>query len=416
MLGNASHREGDRMNIAIFTDSFPPEISSCAVLMNELATEMTIRGHSVTVITYQPHGRINIDVSLPVETRENEITIIRIKAPQTHIRNLIRRGLNTIAASLLLERKSKAILKNSSFDVVLAYSPPLNLALSAAKFAREIDSRFFLILRDIFPQNAVDIGAITNKLVIRYFEKLEKSLYSASNFVLCQSDANKDFLENQRGLDSKKVKVLYNWLSLDNFDRIPTRDFRKELNIEDKFVALYGGTMGIYQGLEEVIALAERMKSKTDIVFLLIGNGIRKDNLISLVSKKQLDNVVFGDYVPPEDFPELARSADVGLMPLARGNTTPVVPGKLVSYLAAGLPILAFINRESVDTIRIINESNSGFCISDYDYSKIDKAFDRLYYDDSLRSAMGSNGRAYVQTHFTVQHALDIIEELFGNQ
>ncbi len=307
-------------------------------------------------------------------------------------------------------------MKNSSFDVVLAYSPPLNLALSAAKFAREIDSRFFLILRDIFPQNAVDIGAITNKLVIRYFEKLEKSLYSASDFVLCQSDANKDFLENQRGLDSKKVKVLYNWLSLDNFDRIPTRDFRKELNIEDKFVALYGGTMGIYQGLDEVIALAERMKSKTDIVFLLIGNGIRKDNLISLVSKKQLDNVVFGDYVPPEDFPELARSADVGLMPLARGNTTPVVPGKLVSYLAAGLPILAFINRESVDTIRIINESNSGFCISDYDYSKIDKAFDRLYYDDSLRSAMGSNGREYVQTHFTVQHAMDIIEELFGNQ
>jgi hypothetical protein len=109
MLGNASHREGDRMNIAIFTDSFPPEISSCAVLMNELATEMTIRGHSVTVVTYQPHGRISIDVSLPEETRENEITIIRVKAPQTHIRNLIRRGLNTIAASLLLERKSKAI-------------------------------------------------------------------------------------------------------------------------------------------------------------------------------------------------------------------------------------------------------------------------------------------------------------------
>jgi len=156
--------------------------------------------------------------------------------------------------------------------------------------------------------------------------------------------------------------------------------------------------MGPSQGLEFVIEVAERIKDLKDVVFLLVGDGMEREKLQELVKKKRLNNVLFKPFISKEEYPYLVKDCDVGLVCLTNKNKTPVVPSKILGYMAAGIPVIAFLNKES-DGHFIIKDAKCGFSCVYGDLIKAEEIIRQLY-NNPNRIQMGVNGFEYVKRHF----------------
>ena len=260
---------------------------------------------------------------------------------------------------------------------------------------------------------AVDLGILNNRLITKYYNMKEANLYDEADHIFAQSESNASYLLSQKGVSADKVSVLYNWIDLKTFDSSDFRDFRSEFGIENKFVCLYGGTLGPAQGLEIILDSAELLRDEKEILFLIVGNGRSRDKMAEEIHIRKLENVLLHDYVSASTFPSLVKSADVGLMPLSQKNKTALIPGKIVSYMAGSIPIIAALNKGNEDTARIIEESHCG----EYVYSGDVKGFsDLIMAFRSIRGNLkevGKNGRNYVEKNFDVESASKKIIEVF---
>ena len=405
-----------QLSILLFCDSFPPEICSTANLMKDLSYSLSNQGHNVTVMTFEPHGRVmstfgKSEISNSLEPVE----VIRLEAPETHNKGYIKRGINTTLASLKIVRDASRRLVGRHFDLCLAYSPPVQYALSVLKLSKKLGSSSLLLLRDLFPKVAVDLGILNNRLITKYYNMKEANLYDEADHIFAQSESNASYLLSQKGVSADKVSVLYNWIDLKTFDSSDFRDFRSEFGIENKFVCLYGGTLGPAQGLEIILDSAELLRDEKEILFLIVGNGRSRDKMAEEIHIRKLENVLLHDYVNASEFPSLVKSADVGLMPLSQKNKTALIPGKIVSYMAGSIPIIAALNKGNEDTARIIEESHCG----EYVFSGNTQGFsDLIMKYRSMRAKlkeMGKNGRNYVERNFDVETAINKVISVFAD-
>lgn len=384
--------------------------------MSELAECLVHRGNTVTVLTIQPDGRTSLEDSRKAFSESEVIEgvkVFRASVPSMHPKNLLLRGVNTLLGSKLLSIKSKRLLEGiESFDSVLFYSPPITLVDTAAKFAYKYGAKLLMILRDLFPQNAIDLGILKNRIAIRIFERFESRCYRVSDYILPQTDTNVDYLMRVKKVPKSKIRVLYNWVNTQSYkSENSTIDVRKEFGLNDQKICLYAGTMGPAQGLEKIIESAELLKNR-NIVFLFAGNGRNRKDLENLARSRKLDNVFFRDYYPSNVYPNLVKSVDLGIISLSEQNHTPIVPGKLVGYMVGGLPVVAMINKESSDLIRIIEESQCGKYVVDGNSAAFAEKVEELLSNDELLLEFKKNAIDYAERFFSVEAAAELIEEL----
>jgi len=269
-----------------------------------------------------------------------------------------------------------------------------------------------MLLRDLFPQNAIDLGILKNRAAVRIFQRIEDRCYRRSDIILPQTDTNEDYLITNKKVPRSKIEVLYNWVNTQAYRSENNYiDIHREFGLNGQKICLYAGTMGPAQGLEKIIESAEHLKNQ-NVVFLFAGNGRSRQNLESLARSKQLDNVLFRDYCPSEVYPSLVKSADLGIISLAKENHTPIVPGKLVGYMAGGLPVVAMINKESTDLIRIIDESQCGKYVIDGDSVMFAEKIHELLSSPEKLLEYKRNALDYVERFFSVETAAKTIEEL----
>jgi len=400
------------MKLLLIADSYPPEICAVATLMNELAISFAKDGNEVFVLTTKPHSRIIQGSNKSFETisEEEGITVIRVSTPPTHTKSLVKRGINTILMPYVMYSKIPEQFRNIAYDAVISYSPPLNLGLVARKIASLSRSPYLLILRDIFPQNAIDLGILRNRLMIRFFEHIENKVYNAADLIFAQSHENKDFLVRKKKLPEEKIEVLYNWIDTTRYQHESIFDFRKEFSLNGKKICLFAGTMGPSQGLERVLSVAHLFRDD-NLLFLFVGNGREKKNLEILADEMKLNNVAFLDYVEQTVYPSLLNSVQIGLISLSESNHTPIVPGKLMGYMAGRIPVLAFLNKESTDTMRILDESGAGKYVTDGNVELFAEYLREFIRDERLLASMGSKGRRFVEENFSVDSAMKEIEK-----
>jgi glycosyltransferase involved in cell wall biosynthesis len=190
-------------------------------------------------------------------------------------------------------------------------------------------------------------------------------------------------------------------------------DFRETFGLKNKFIAVYGGVTGPAQGLEVILDLAGRVRDLSDLVFLIVGEGTEKAKLEARAKAEGLDNVVFRPFVAQDLYPSLLMSCDVGFLTLSPKMKTPVVPGKILGYMAMSLPVLAIVNRES-DAHAIVHEADCGYaCYSD-DPDEAEQLVRKLYARRGELVSMGSRGRAHALTSFSKSRIVDEIEALLG--
>lgn len=399
------------MKILLVTDSYPPEIRSSSHLMLELAQELTRRNNEVFVITTWPSYNLdkeNHTHTYKTKEIDNQVTIIRIKTLPHHKVNYIVRGI----AQLIMPMQFifYLLLYRIKTDAVIVYSPPLPLGLVGAFFKNK-RVKFLLNLQDIFPANAIDLGILKNKYLVRLFHNLEKYLYRVADVVTVHSSGNKAQLLNNNPSIGGKLHVLHNWVDVNELKPLGSSNFRNEWGIDHKYLAIFAGVIGPSQNLELILQVAKAMADEKDLLFMIVGDGIEKERLQLIAIQQKITNVVFKDFVSRERYADLLSVCDLGLVCLSPLNKTPVVPGKILGYMAANIPVLAFLNEKS-DGHKIIEEANCG---ASYDSSQLDvcingtkKLFERIKLNGP---SIGANGKRYAMKNFSLNECVNAIEE-----
>lgn len=402
------------MRILLVMVSYPPEVSSTANLMAELAEDLAVHGHDVTALTVWPERKSDetvAPVALDECSVEKGVRVIRVKTLPMYNVGFVKRGLGTLLSPFQLWRALKRYDKRP-FDATFVHSAPITFAQVGAWAKRE-GARFVFNVQDIFPQNAIELGILTNPIAIALFRWIEKRAYRAADVITAHSTANKAQLAAMNPSVANKLRILDNWIDVGQYAiETMTEDFRKTYGLAGKFVAVYGGVIGVAQDVGAALDIAARVRDLKDLVFLIVGDGSEKATMEARVEAEGLTNVQFRPVVSRERYPSLLHSSDIGFMTLSAKMKTPVVPGKILGYMAAGLPVVAFVNKES-DAHAIIADARCGWSCTP-DAVEEGAAIMRKVYADRMEAAVaGARGRAYVKAHFTKEVVIDQIVEMF---
>ena len=403
------------MKFLIVTVDYPPEVRSVATLSKELAEELTARGHQVTVVTSWPGYNLPDEVkpeSFKVEMEENGVRVLRVKTLPLHKSNYLIRGLAQITLPFLFLATLKKKV-GEKINVVILYSPPTSLARIGAVF-KKIHGAYVLVnVQDIFPQNAIDLRILRNRLLIRYFEKAEAYLYQVADALTTCTERARQFLITRKGIDPKKVTTVYNWINPEPYEIAQPNGFREHYGLEGKFILLFAGIMGPSQGLEYIIKVARELVNFPEIVFLLLGNGNSRPILEKMANRYGLTNVRFGDFIPAGRYPSLLKEMDVGLITLEKDCKTPTIPGKFFGFAASSLPVLAFLNPES-EGHDIIQKAECGYSMIPDNPEAGAQLVRQMNESRRTLPILGKNGLKYVTKHFSKSQCIDMIERLIA--
>ena len=284
-------------------------------------------------------------------------------------------------------------------DVVLIYSPPLTLGISGYFLKRIKRMPFFFNMQDVYPQTLIDIGILKNPIFIKFFRAIERWVYKRLDFATVYSEGNRQYLLSM-GVPESKVLIIANWVDTDLIKPSGKfNSFRRQYGIKEQFVVSFAGVMGYAQGLDTVVKAASLLREHEDILFLLVGDGVEKPELETLAHSLNLDNVMFLPMQPRDRYPEVLAASDICLVTL-KGSLKTAVPGKLVSIMASGRPVVASLDLAG-ETPKVIKAADCGFCVESGNAEGLSKAILDLYENPDLRDRFGSNARDYAVKHFS---------------
>jgi glycosyltransferase involved in cell wall biosynthesis len=385
----------------LITDSYPPEVRSASVLMEELARQFHSDGHRVTVITTAPRYNLAQHAApTPRVSVESGVTVIRVPSALLHNVGPLLKALGQVWLPLPIAARGMTL--RPAIDGVIVYTPPLTLNLAGVRIARAHGAKLVLNVQDLFPQNAIDLGVLKNRTAIALFRQLERYGYRQADRIVVHSEGNRDWLA-AAGWE-RKVSVIPNWFDFTPIRRQHGREALVELGLPNLFTVFFGGVMGYAQDLDVILDAAAQVKGNPAIQFLLVGDGVERANAEKRAATLGCDNVHFRAFVTPEAYRRILSSVDVGLVTLRASMNTPVVPNKLLSFLAAGLPVVTALNSVS-DGRRIVEESGAGFNVPAGDGVALGEAVRSLASNSGLARDCGARGRSYGLSHFSVARA-----------
>ena len=375
------------MRIALIADVFPPLRSSGAVQLRDLSLEMVRQGHEPTVMI--PTS----DISQPWLLEDMDgVQVLRLKAPRTkdigYVRRTIREFLMPFA---MLRNFRKGPLSDVRWDGVVWYSPTIFLGPIAKVLKKASACRSYLIIRDIFPEWAVDMGLLGRGLPYRFFKAIERYQYSVANVIGVQTPGNLRYFSAWASQPRRRVEVLQNWLA--DAPDVGCSISVAACSLAGRTIFVYAGNMGVAQGMGILIDLAERLRGRRDIGFLFVGRGSDAQRLREDAKAHGLDNVDFHDEVDPSEMPGLYAQCHVGIVALDPRHKTHNIPGKFVSYMQGGLPVLASINPGN-DLVEIIEHAGVGRVCTDHSVDTLQRMALNLLDEIAADTGMSSRCRA----------------------
>lgn len=390
------------MRVLILVDCYYPGTKSSAKLVHDLAVELSLRGHEPVVLTPSDSipGRADRKI-------EDGITVVRVRTGQIKGARKWARGLREARLPSDLWRGAKSYLRENPCDLILFYSPTIFFGPLVRRLKKMWRSPAYMILRDIFPDWAVDAQVLRHGLVQRLFRIVAARQYRAADVIAVQSPANRLHFTNRFPNESFRIEVLYNWAP--EAERgLPRTQYRKRLGLEGKTVFLYGGNIGVAQDIDNLLRLAARFAKRADVQFVFVGEGSEVPRLRRLVGYGSLANVHLIAGLPQAEYLSAVSEFDAGLISLDARLTSHNVPGKLLSYLFWGLPVLASVNPGN-DLFDLLATGNAGLCLQNGDDETLYRAALRLADDPALRENMGRNARQLLEARFSVASAVDSI-------
>lgn len=397
------------MHILIMAQHYAPEDVSGAVLATELAEDLVQRGHKVTFVTCAPnypHGKVFPGYRNRLRSLEkrNGVTIIRVWSHITASRSFWSRIWNFATFSMMALLGGMTAEKP---DIIFSYSPPLPLGVSAWLLSCLWRVPWVLRVEDLYPDAAIAAGVLHNRYAISFFKGLEKFLYrKASHISLISEGFRKNLLAKE--LPPEKLSVAPVWADADEIRPLPKENgFRQKLGIQGKFVVLYAGNLGITSALEDVIAGAALLRSHSDVVFLVVGEGVKKDAL--LLQAGGLEQVIFLPFQPRTSMPEMFAAADLGLVTLNANSSPFSMPSKVFNIMASGRPVMA-ITPPGSEVAELLKTAQCGINVGNPEIFA--QKILEIKGDPMLMNRWGGNGRSYMVEYFSRKKCLDLYESM----
>lgn len=346
------------MRIALIADTFPPLRTSGAVQLRDLSREFARQGHALTVLLPSPDQ----GASWSLEDFDG-VQVLRLKAPRTKDIGYVRRTLGEFAMPFAMLRQfRKSPLSSERWDGVVWYAPSIFHGPLASALKKSSGCKGYLIIRDIFPEWAVDMGLMGRGLPYRFFDAVARYQYSVADVIGVQTPGNRGYFDRWLQHPERKLEVLQNWLDKPAQARCSIRV--NETALAGRKVFVYAGNMGVAQGMDILLDLAEKLQHRTDVGFLFVGRGSDASRLKASAKDRKLDNVLFHDEIHPDEIPDLYSQCSAGIVALDPRHKSHNIPGKFLTYMQSGLPVLANVNAGNDLAQMIRNEQVGQVCES----------------------------------------------------
>jgi glycosyltransferase involved in cell wall biosynthesis len=381
------------------------------------------RGVYTDLIKELASRHINVYVVSPREKRSNlstelvvidNIRILKVQTGNlTSNRSFFEKGISTLLFEHQYLIAIKKYYSDVQFDMVIYSTPPITMGKIVKYIEKKHNCKSYLILKDIFPQNAVDIGLLREgSIVWRYFRSKEKKLYEMSDMIGCMSQGNVDYLlKHNKEINKSKVEIFPN--SINPIARmnstVKNKEMLKKYNIpEDSTVFVYGGNLGKPQGIDFILEVIENFASVENAFLMIVGNGAEYTRLSNYINNNRFKNLCLIDKLPKIEYDQLLEVADVGLIFLDRRFTIPNFPSRLTAYMEYSLPVLAATDKNT-DLKDVIEQSGSGLWSESGDIKSFINNARKLSSDAELREQMGVSGRKFLEDNYDISNTVNII-------
>lgn len=407
------------MNV-IFLTMAPIEDINIRLIYTDLLRVFVAQGHHVYIVS--PRDRI-MGIKTYVQN-DGLVTYLGVRTLNLQKSSVIEKGVGQVLVEGQFKRAIKRYLPNEKFDLILYSTPPITFPNVISFLKRKNpEALTYLLLKDIFPQNAVDLGMMTKNgvkgLLYSFFRKKEKKLYSLSDFIGCMSPANVEYvLRHNPEIEKSRVEVAPNSVELQEVNYAEGQEKAERYYIRKKYdlptdrpIFIYGGNLGKPQGIDFLIGCLDANKNRIDCYFVVVGNGTEYNKLDNWYRNNRDCNVKLMQRLPKGDYDMLVKYCDVGLIFLDHRFTIPNFPSRLLSYLESKMPVICATD-PNTDMGRIAEEDGFGYWCESNSVEAFTSILNRMIQSD--RKTMGEKGYQFLKDNYLVEHTYNKIMSHFS--
>ena len=406
-----------KKKLLIYAHYFYPDVASTGQILTELCEGMTDT-FDITVICVVPSYSGTIDEKYKTKRiykeEHNGIKIIRVRVPEfqksnkiSRIKNLLAYFFNSLLATLKIEKQ----------DYIYTISQPPILGGVLGVLGKWLKGgKLIYNIQDFNPEQTMAVGYSKNKLLLNTVMAVDKFSCKKADKVIVVGRDMQETLRNR--FNNKKVPknvFINNWINEkeiypleQNHPRI--MEFKEKYNLQDKFIIMYSGNIGLYYDLENIIKVIGEFKDREDVVFAFVGDGTVKDKIEAYVSENNLSNVTFIPYQDKADLIYSLNAADIHWVVNAKGIKGVSVPSKLYGVMAAGKPVLGVLD-EGSEARLIVEDCNCGLCIEPGNYKEISNNIKYILNNKEEIRLLGLNGRQYLESNLTKEVSINKYKE-----
>lgn len=369
----------------------------------DLVKECVAKGHKVYVL-----AGTSEDVDDSRLVLEEGCHTAYVKLPDQFRAGKIRKGLIQLLIEPIFIGAMKRLLWGEKIDLVVYPTPPITLAGVVKTAKKHFGAKSYLMLKDIFPQNAVDLGMMGTGLLFKYFKYVEKRLYAVSDRIGCMSPANVEYLKLHSPETSDKLEIFPNAIHIQPLE---DNEVSEETNKSEIVNFVFGGNLGKPQAVDFLLEGIKTLRDKGEqrARFLIIGEGTEAAFVERYISENNLENVSFRRKLPRDEYEKLLGQQDVGIISLSSKFTVPNFPSRLLSYMHMAKPVYVITDRVT-DMGEIVVGAKCGFFSASDDITAFVDTVKEIIARKSELKAMGANGRKYLIENYNVTQVVKILE------
>jgi len=399
------------MTIIVYGINYAPELIGIGKYTTELCEYLAEKGHKVTVITgfpYYPEWQIKKTYKRKLFMTE-VCRGVRIKRSYVYVPRKVTTSTRILHELSFMVSSFFNLLFSKKPELLITISPPLGLGLVAYIISRIKKIPFLFHIQDLQPDSAIEFGMLSSKSLLKLLYKVEKLVYVQAARISVISNKMKEKIM-LKGISAQKVIYFPNWVDIECIKPMPkVNQFVKLNKLDDKFIVLYSGNIGLKQGLNVILEVAQKTKEIKKIVYVISGDGVYKEEFFGKYRESGLENIRFLPVQPKDMFPYMLSAADICLIPQRAGMMDVVMPSKLLDIMASGRVIIAGANA-GTELYNVLNNSGAGFVVEPESSKQLLETIMKLYNDPQGSAGYGKKAREYVVRHFSKTNVLDSFE------
>lgn len=390
------------MKLTILSQYFYPELISTGQVLTEIAEGLTAKGFQIRVICAQPSYYNSNKVDKVMDY--NGIHIERVLSTQLNKNSFVGKILNAI--SFFVAVFGKVLFDPDRAPLLIVTNPPFLPFLGYLLFKIN-KRRYNILIQDVYPDILYRLNYLKrSSVIVKIWDWLNKKIYHRADKVIVNSRDQKELFVD-KGVPERKLVVIENSADVTLIKPISKKDnpFVDQYNLEDKFVVMYSGNMGLFHDMESIAEAAELLKSYSDIVFVFIGGGGKLKRIKEFVVSHNLQNVLFLPYQDKANIRYTLTAADVALIALEKDMEGISVPCKLYGIMAAGVPTVANVPERS-EVAYVLAEANCGKWVPVKNASAISEAILFYYNNREVAKEHGRRARKEFESKYVIEHAI----------